>query len=398
MNFFLVLIGKIKKILKPIKYKYLRLKELIYRKVIYFFVDTIGRDNLNYFGDKIHYFESEENISGNYSDYSFVNFSVIPFWVNVYEKGLTINKPYYLELENAEIVGKRGIVVDCKGKVILESSVFQRVYFEKSRAAKSVIFRKFSKVKKEIDIAITLVNYLEWNYFHWVTESLTRLLVLNHFDIKPKIIVTKSGPHFIKESLLKLFNVDENDIIEYDYGRIKVKKLIVPAYRFVKNDLIKNCEIYSFNAFRNLNSLSKKVKSSHKFSENIIIQRKDVEQRKILNIDKLSEKLRDFNFLVYYLEEMSFEEQIALFRGAKIIIAAHGAGLSNLIFSENPVVFELFPENRDIFDAQLFYNISRALKIKHFLLNVESENGYQNLNLSSSLENTLFREIEKIIN
>ena len=40
---------------------------------------------------------------------------------------------------------------------------------------------------------------------------------------------------------------------------------------------------------------------------------------------------------------MSIEEQIELFYDAKFVMGTHGAGLSNLIFSSNIQVLELFP-------------------------------------------------------
>jgi capsular polysaccharide biosynthesis protein len=40
---------------------------------------------------------------------------------------------------------------------------------------------------------------------------------------------------------------------------------------------------------------------------------------------------------------MTIEEQIELFYDAEYVVAAHGAGLSNLIFAEQAGVVELFP-------------------------------------------------------
>jgi len=65
--------------------------------------------------------------------------------------------------------------------------------------------------------------------------------------------------------------------------------------------------------------------------------------RVIENEDLLMSALAAKGFRRYFLEDMSFEEQIELFYDAESVVAAHGAGLANLIFSENVKVVELHP-------------------------------------------------------
>jgi len=59
------------------------------------------------------------------------------------------------------------------------------------------------------------------------------------------------------------------------------------------------------------------------------------ERREIQNIDMLEEYLNNKytdNFLAVYLEFKPFEEQIKLFNNAKLIIMAHGAAISSILF------------------------------------------------------------------
>ena len=42
------------------------------------------------------------------------------------------------------------------------------------------------------------------------------------------------------------------------------------------------------------------------------------------------------------MEELSFAEQVKLFSSAKMVVSAHGAGLTNIIFSQNLKLIELF--------------------------------------------------------
>lgn len=47
-------------------------------------------------------------------------------------------------------------------------------------------------------------------------------------------------------------------------------------------------------------------------------------------------------FVAYTLEDMSFSDQVRLLSQAEMVVAAHGAGLTNIIFSQNLIVIELF--------------------------------------------------------
>jgi len=62
--------------------------------------------------------------------------------------------------------------------------------------------------------------------------------------------------------------------------------------------------------------------------------------------DTLEEKLMTLGFKIIYCENISFEEQISLFSMARLIVAPHGAGLSNMVWADSPCkVVEIFPSN-----------------------------------------------------
>ena len=62
--------------------------------------------------------------------------------------------------------------------------------------------------------------------------------------------------------------------------------------------------------------------------------------------DLLEERLLERGVTVLHCEELSFDEQIRIFHQAETVIGTHGAGLSNLVWSEAPCrVIEIFPKN-----------------------------------------------------
>jgi hypothetical protein len=78
-------------------------------------------------------------------------------------------------------------------------------------------------------------------------------------------------------------------------------------------------------------------------TERIYVSRRRARKgRHIQNEDALMDRLRLLGFRQYVLEDLPISEQIALFQRADMIVAPHGAGLSNILFSRQASVLELF--------------------------------------------------------
>jgi capsular polysaccharide biosynthesis protein len=76
----------------------------------------------------------------------------------------------------------------------------------------------------------------------------------------------------------------------------------------------------------------------------LFISRRDSKRRKVVNEDFLASSLKDRGFEICLLEGMSFSAQMELFSQAEVIVAAHGAGLGNLVFAPDHCrVIEIAP-------------------------------------------------------
>jgi len=78
----------------------------------------------------------------------------------------------------------------------------------------------------------------------------------------------------------------------------------------------------------------------------IYISRADADQRHVRNEAAVESLLNEFGFESHVLSDLAVSEQVHLFSRAEIVVGPHGAGFTNLIFSEDPSVIELFPESR----------------------------------------------------
>ncbi len=66
--------------------------------------------------------------------------------------------------------------------------------------------------------------------------------------------------------------------------------------------------------------------------ERIYVSRENARRRRVVNEAELWTQLQTRGFVKVQLEELTWSEQIATFRHAKVIVAPHGAGLANVMF------------------------------------------------------------------
>ncbi|WNN91858.1 glycosyltransferase family 61 protein [Gloeocapsopsis dulcis] len=78
--------------------------------------------------------------------------------------------------------------------------------------------------------------------------------------------------------------------------------------------------------------------------------------------------LAKFGFVSYVLEDMNLADEVKLFSQAKIVIAPHGAGLTNIIFSQNLTLIELF----GLSVSPCFANLARGLGFQYGYLQCQS--------------------------
>jgi hypothetical protein len=109
------------------------------------------------------------------------------------------------------------------------------------------------------------------------------------------------------------------------------------------------------------------------------------ELRSIPNLRDLEGVLADFG-TVKYLDaaRLSPAEQVHEFMNTDILIAQHGAGLSNILWMESgATVIEIQPPLAPTID-HIFSNLAAALKIKYLVVNQEHEHSSIDLRVVSN--------------
>lgn len=87
------------------------------------------------------------------------------------------------------------------------------------------------------------------------------------------------------------------------------------------------------------------VPARERKGELLYLSRNEAGMRKVLNEDEILPGLKDMGFRVMRASKMSLVEQIEAFRQARVVLSAHGAGLTNILFCRpGTTLIEIFPE------------------------------------------------------
>lgn len=291
----------------------------------------------------------------------------------IYPMEAEIIQPFVCEIKNAEIVGSPPIAFDCEGQLILETTLpifaTPEVHLAKNVSLKSLIINKFKPVKhreKPIEVASIFTNSWSSNFWHWTVDNLTQLEGLEYYEqqtgIKPKLIVEANMRSWQKDSLA-LLGYKEEDLIISDNSKQLVKKLIVPSFRRSYKKIHGEISVAACRWLRQkiLGNISQIKSDQSSFVPKIFISRSKALGRRVINENEVIQALAPLGFSRYILEDMSYADQVRLFAQAKEIIAPHGAGLTNLLFADNPIILELFSS----YVGREFANLSRGLGFKY---------------------------------
>ncbi len=209
-----------------------------------------------------------------------------------------------------------------------------------------VFHRKFALVKfsdwRTIDgLSLIYFDINSANYYHWLIDSLLRLYLMRE-------VVGLSGNVFFpgreeamtewQRASLSIFSEDikffptDGEIFNLEAaawsGKMGVTECPSPLL----------CDFAKFIKKKVVNRVSRKVAQPRR----LYVSRQG--KRGVLNDEEVASVLSGYGFMPIRPETMTFDEQVSVFSEADVIVGAHGAGLSNIIFcSGQAAIIELFP-------------------------------------------------------
>lgn len=217
-----------------------------------------------------------------------------------------------------------------------------------------------NKKGAHIDTACSLIPIWS-NYYHWMIECLPRLRSIEQYrkatGNDPTIMVPPNRPSWMDE-WLTLLDIKES-CRDLNEKIISVDKLIIPTH---PEPTYNDCAWLRNQVF---DRLDKNTEATRR----IFISRSDATDRRIVNMEQIQSVLSDFRIKQYVLSELSIQEQAQLFAEAELVVSPHGAGLANLVFSDDTTIIELFSSKK----STSYYRLSQINDLNYYFLTSQQD-------------------------
>ena len=285
----------------------------------------------------------------------------LDYW-NVFNlKELLLSSVYVLKMPNGNYIPSHCAYISANNQLIDDFSIEFSTPHDNKGFERSIFKKRLHRQKKlNYNVAI-LDSAGSSNYYHWLLNILPKIEFFEKSGFEIDYYLVDQQHKFQIESL-KLLNLPENKIVDKNqFKNLKAKNLIFSNLPSSPGVLNPSSLSYIFNRFSYIKS------SSSSSNKRIYITRRNARQgRKIINEEDLIKKLELLKFNVYELEKLSFQEQIILFRDAEIVIAPHGAGLTNMIFCKEGIkLIEILNPN---FQATCYWILANLKKIDYYCI------------------------------
>jgi len=185
------------------------------------------------------------------------------------------------------------------------------------------------------------------NYFHWMIDVLPKLYLLQKSSISWQDIdywaFNELKFPFCYETLTQ-FQVPLDRIVKVSSETyIQASNLICTSPPSISNQGRTPVSAWIINFLRTQFLSTQDNHNQREVPKRIWISRLDSSRRSIANEFEIMSLLESLGFISVTLSTLSVQEQASLFNQAETIVAAHGAGLTNLVFC-NPgtKVVEIF--------------------------------------------------------
>jgi len=276
---------------------------------------------------------------------------------------------FIAKLTNARVVGSsdRGIAGPCvatSNGVILNDILS---YWGDTQG--NLKSKNWLKIKND-SIVLIAEKWGGTNYCHWILTCLPKLLLLlDRFPYIFLFIHNSTDTNYVKESF-NLLSIDIRNVFSLSLTpNLECENLIVPS----KIGFGVNVNRFAVSLIENY--FSKYFISGTK---RLYITRKNAHSRNIINENLVVDLLFSLGFEIVELELLNVLDQIKLFSQAEVIIAPHGAGLTNLVFcTPNTKVLEIFSSS---YIGLCYWFLSNVKYIDYYFIVDRSNNSSNNIN------------------
>ena len=162
-------------------------------------------------------------------------------------------------------------------------------------------------------------------YYFWIFYHITRFWLIQMFQNRNEVKhFLNSKPNSFEQQTLELLQIDSTDFGYLNPSATKFRQLYLPV----------GIHRFSFThpgAIKWLRTQLLPLDSSP--HRRIFLSRQDAARRRLLNEEKIINRLKPHDFEVIVPSSLSVADQIEVFSQAEIVVGPHGSGFANMVFA-----------------------------------------------------------------
>ncbi len=230
-------------------------------------------------------------------------------------------------LEDVHLCGP-ALVGIIDGDIILDAGYYGRLdLWERNPPYFKWALEALDTPAQEVEAAISLGGCWSGNFYHWILETLPMLEGWERWQEEKnetlKVILPWNShiTGFMAHSISELAPNAVSCGMYADAKHYLVHRLLIAPSR-------RRAGYMASSSARWLSKQASNIKPGAN-ARKIYISREYATTRRVVNEKELVKALIGEGFIVLHPENLTFREQVETFKGASIIVAAHGAGLAN---------------------------------------------------------------------
>ncbi len=183
------------------------------------------------------------------------------------------------------------------------------------------------------------------NYYHWLIVGLPRIAHLRELcpEEQVTLLIPKNIPQVWMDSLACCLPEQGVKVQQVD-GWVQMDRFefisigVIHPVAYLPDDERNHLRESVFNRFG--------LGTGAGAKRRIYISRSAAMVRRVVNEQEVVRVLEAYGFECIHAERLSFEMQVRLFHSAEFIVGVHGAGLTNILWSGQAKVLEIFPAGK----------------------------------------------------
>lgn len=281
------------------------------------------------------------------------------------------------------ISGDSDILIDTQRNIAINDLCCNKderiIYYDSVKLAqkKNTILLRYLRVESEIASGIVLSGLFSNNYYHSIYDNMLRIVAIQESSVPADVPYLIDRATYEISSLRTVFQCltqkRNRSFVILEKGRayrvgdlyyVSHVNYMIPSIK--SYDLCKPTDtVFDLNLTLKMREQLLSIKSDKTFPEKFFISRKHTSRRNF-NEDEVFSVLQKEGFERVFPEDLTFEEQIALFNNAKIIVGGGGAAMTNLMFCNKGCKVLIINKTMDQVPCFTTMPYAIGVKIRHY--------------------------------